>query len=72
MRKRRHWLRGVVGGLLVGIGLALAAIIFAFNPLGVMTPWVMLVLGLVLGVALVFVPAPGTLRRRPPRTTAQS
>ena len=72
MRRRRHWLRGIVGGLLVGVGLALAAIIFAFNPLGVMTPWVMFALGLLLGIALVFVPAPGTLRRRPPRSTAAS
>jgi len=63
MRTRRHWLRGIVGGILFGLGLAILSIVLAFNALGPLTPWVLLVLGIILGIALVFVPAPWGQRR---------
>ena len=69
MRKRRHWLRGIIGGLLLGLGLALASIVYAFNALGPLTPWAMVLIGLVIGILFVFLPAPWR-RKRPPATTA--
>jgi hypothetical protein len=73
MRIRRHWLRGIVGGILFGVGLAILSIVLAFNALGPLTPWVLLVLSIILGIVLVFVPSPGAMRRRregPPAPTA--
>lgn len=73
MRKRRHWLRGIVGGILFGVGLAILSIVLGFNALGAATPWALLVLGMILGIVLVFVPSPGAMRRRrsgPPAATA--
>jgi len=70
MRKRRHWLRGIIGGILLGIGLALASIIYGFYALGPPTPWIMAVVGLVIGILLVFVPAPWGRRRPPPAARA--
>ena len=67
MHKRRHWLRGIIGGLLLGLGLALASIVYAFNAFGPLTPWVMVLIGLVIGILFVFLPAPW--RRKRPRST---
>lgn len=64
MRKRRHWIRGIVGGLLLGLGLGIGSIVYAFNALGPATPWILVLVGLVVGILLVFVPAPWG--RRPP------
>ena len=69
MRKKRHWIRGIFGGLLLGIGLGLASIVYSFNALGPLTPLVMIIVGLVLGTALVFVPRPWGRKRRPAATT---
>lgn len=68
MRKRRHWFRGIIGGLLLGLGLALASIVYGLNMFGAVTPWVMLLIGLVIGLVFVFLPAPWR-RRRPPAAT---
>lgn len=65
MRKRRHWIRGIFGGILLGLGLGLASIVYSFYALGPLTPWLMVLVGLVIGILLVFVPAPWG-RRRPP------
>jgi drug/metabolite transporter (DMT)-like permease len=65
MRRRRHWIRGMFGGLLLGIGLGIASIVYAFNAFGPLTPWIMVASGLVIGILLVFVPRPWG-RRRPP------
>jgi peptidoglycan/LPS O-acetylase OafA/YrhL len=70
MRKRRHWIRGIVGGLLLGLGLGIGSIVYAFNELGPLTPWILVLVGLVLGIVLVFVPRPWGRRRPPARTTA--
>jgi peptidoglycan/LPS O-acetylase OafA/YrhL len=73
MRKRRHWLRGILGGILFGLGLAILSIVLAFNALGAATPWILLLLGIILGIVLIFVPSPGAMRRRragPPATSA--
>lgn len=70
MRKRRHWARGIIGGLLFGLGLGLGSIIYSFTALGPPTPWILVVLGVVIGILLVFVPRPWG-RRRPPEAAAR-
>ena len=70
MRKRRHWIRGVIGGLLLGLGLALASIIYGINVFGPVTPWILLLIGLLIGIVLVLVPAPWRRREPPPARTA--
>jgi len=72
MRKRRHWLRGIVGGVLFGLGLGIGSIIYGITFFGPPTPWVMALIGLVLGILLVFVPAPWGRRRPPPEARAGS
>jgi len=69
MRKRRHWLRGIIGGLLLGLGLGVASIVYAFNAFGPVTPWIMVLIGLVIGILFVFLPRPWG-RKRPPARTA--
>lgn len=64
MRKRRHWVRGILGGILLGIGLGIGSIVYAFNAFGPPTPWVMVLIGIVIGILLVFVPRPWGRRRR--------
>ena len=64
MRKKRHWFRGILGGLILGLGLGLASIVYSFNALGPLTPWILVLVGLVLGILLIFVPRPWG--RKPP------
>lgn len=64
MRKRRHPWRGIFGGILLGIALAIGSIIYAINFFGPITPWVMFAIGIVIGLLLVFVPRPWGRRRR--------
>jgi drug/metabolite transporter (DMT)-like permease len=71
MRKRRHWIRGIFGGLLFGLGLGLASIVYAFNFAGPLTPWVMVLIGLAIGILLVFVPRPWG-RKPPPKAPSGS
>ena len=68
MRKRRHWLRGILGGLLLGIGLGIGSIVYALSVFGPPTPWIMILVGLVIGILLIFVPRPWG-RKPPPRTS---
>lgn len=65
MRKRRHWFRGIIGGLLTGLGLAIGSIVYSFNALGPMTPWILIIVGVLLGIVLVMVPRPWGRRKRP-------
>lgn len=65
MRKRRHWIRGILGGLVLGIGLGIGSIVYSFNAFGPPTPWVMVGIGLVLGILLIFVPRPWGRKPRP-------
>ena len=72
MRRRRHWFRGIIGGILFGLGLGLASIVYSFTALGPPTPWVMVLIGLVLGILLIFVPAPWGRRPPPPERRAET
>lgn len=64
MKKHRHWLFGILGGLLLGVAFWLGTIIYSINTLGVATPWVALVIGLVIGVLMIFVPSRKARRAR--------
>jgi hypothetical protein len=55
-RKKRHPIMGLFFGLLLGLGLGLMAIIYGIYFAGPMTPWLLVVLGIVIGVAMSFVP----------------
>jgi peptidoglycan/LPS O-acetylase OafA/YrhL len=65
-RRVRHPWRGVISGLILGIGLGIMSIVYGINPLGDLTPWVALVIGVVLGVLLVFLPRPWGRGAAPP------
>ncbi len=56
--KTRHPWRGLFFGFLFGLGLFMMAILFGWYWIGQYTPWLLLVLGIVLGLLLVFVPRP--------------
>jgi hypothetical protein len=64
-RKRRHPYRGLFFGLLLGIGLAIMAILYGWYWFGPLTPWLLLILAVVLGVLMSFVPRPWG-RKDPP------
>lgn len=64
-RKKRHPIMGIFFGLLLGVGLALMAIIYGIYFAGPMTPWILLILGVVIGLVMVFVPRPWG-RKGPP------
>jgi hypothetical protein len=63
--KERHPFRGFFGGLLLGLGVALLLIFAGFAPMGELTPWIILVLGVVVGLLVAF--AGPTRGRRIPR-----
>jgi peptidoglycan/LPS O-acetylase OafA/YrhL len=65
-RRVRHPWRGVIFGLILGIGLGIMSIVYGINALGDLTPWVALVIGVVLGVLLVFLPRPWGRSSAPP------
>lgn len=60
-RLKRHPLRGVLGGLLLGLGLALLIITWGKAPFGTATPYVCLACGVAAGVVL---DVAGPARRR--------
>lgn len=64
MRKRRHPFRGLLFGLLLGLGLGLMSIIYGINSMGVLTPWAAVVLGIVLGLIVVFIPSRKAMRAK--------
>jgi hypothetical protein len=64
-RKKRHPIMGLFFGLLLGLGLGLMAIIYGIYFAGPMTPWILVVLGVVIGLAMAFVPRPWG-RSQPP------
>ena len=65
MVKKRHWIRGLFFGLLFGLGLGIMSIVYGFNALGQWTPWILALVGLAIGVLLVFVPRPWGNKPRP-------
>lgn len=67
-RKKRHPIMGLFFGLLLGLGLGLMAIIYGIYFAGPMTPWLLVGLGVVIGLLMSFVPRPWG-RTPPPATT---
>ena len=55
-RKKRHPIMGLFFGLLLGLGMGLMAIIYGIYFAGPMTPWILVILGVVIGLAMAFVP----------------
>ncbi len=47
---KRHPIRGLVFGLLLGLGAALLLIAYSVVPLGVATPWIVIALGAIVGL----------------------
>ena len=68
MRKKRHPFRGLFFGLLLGVGLGLMAIIYGLYFLGPLTPWILVIVGIVFGLLMSFVPRPWG--NRDPRVAA--
>jgi len=56
--KKRHLIRGIFFGLLFGLGLGMMAIIYGWYWIGQYTPWILVIVGVVLGILLAFVPRP--------------
>jgi len=63
--KKRHPLRGLVFGFLLGIGLGLMAIIYGLYFAGPLTPWLLVLIGVLIGLLMVFVPRPWGRRPQP-------
>jgi ABC-type antimicrobial peptide transport system permease subunit len=57
MRKRRHPFRGLFFGLLLGLGLGLMSIVYGINTVGVITPWVAILVGILIGLLVAFLPS---------------
>jgi hypothetical protein len=55
-RKKRHPIMGLFFGLLLGLGLGLLAIIYGIYFAGPLTPWILVLVGVVLGLLMSFVP----------------
>ena len=69
-RKRRHPWRGLFAGLILGLGLAIMAILYGWYWLGPLTPWLLLIAAVVLGVLISFAPRPwGRRSEAPPMRT---
>lgn len=68
-RKKRHPWMGLFFGLLLGVGLGLMAIIYGLYFAGPLTPWLLVILGVVIGLLMAFVPRPWG--RKPPPMTAR-
>lgn len=64
-RKKRHPIMGLVFGLLLGLGLGLMAIIYGVYIAGPLTPWLLVGLGVVIGLLMSFVPRPWGRSQRP-------
>jgi uncharacterized membrane protein len=50
VRRRSHPFIGLIGGLLLGLGVALLLISYSVVPLGLATPWVVIALFVILGL----------------------
>jgi hypothetical protein len=66
-RKKRHPIMGLFFGLLLGLGLGLMAIIYGIYFVGPLTPWLLVILGVVIGLGMSYVPK--LWGRKPPPAT---
>lgn len=66
---RRHPVRGALGGLLIGIGLALLVVMLGLAPLGELTVLVIVVALMAIGLVLSWVLPPRAAA--PPATTVR-
>ena len=67
--KKRHPWRGLFFGFLFGLGLGLMAILYGWYWFGQYTPWILLVLGVILGLLISFLPRPWGNKERPETAT---
>jgi len=63
--KKRHPWRGLFFGFIFGVGLFMMAILMGWYWIGQYTPWILLVLGVVLGFLISYLPRPWG-RKQPP------
>jgi hypothetical protein len=63
--KKRHPIRGLFFGLLLGVGLGILAILYGWYWVGQYTPFALIVVGIVIGLLLAFVPRPWGRSSRP-------
>jgi threonine/homoserine/homoserine lactone efflux protein len=68
VRTHRHPIRGILGGLCLGLGLAILSVVYGINVAGAITPWVALIVGLLIGILLIYMPSIRKGRRQPPAT----
>ena len=47
-----HPIRGLFGGLFLGIGVAMLLVVFAVIALGTLTPYIIIVIGVVIGLLI--------------------
>ena len=66
--KKRHPWRGLFFGFVFGVGLLMMAILMGWYWLGQYTPWILLVLGIVLGFLISYLPRPWG-KKQPPEPT---
>jgi len=52
MRVKRHPIRGILSGLLLGLGMALLVMVFGKAPFATLTPYVCIAAGIVAGLAM--------------------
>ncbi len=60
-RTKRHPFRGVLGGVFLGLGLALMVLVYGKAPFGTVTPFVCLACGIAAGLVFGLL---GPIRRR--------
>lgn len=63
VRPKRHLIRGLLSGLLLGLGLALLVIVYGKAPFGVATPYVIVICGVMAGLVNALVGPTRTTRR---------
>lgn len=69
MVKKRHPIRGIFFGLLLGFGLGIMAVIYGWYWIGWLTPWILVVVGILIGLFMAFVPRPWGRKPPPPMAT---
>ncbi len=70
--KKRHPWRGLFFGFIFGVGLFMMAILMGWYWVGQYTPWILLVLGVVLGLLMSYLPRPWGKKQPPDAAPAVS